>query len=163
MAITTTAFGLDVESELPLALLEGSVAQPTERSLAVSLRRGVRSTWPQAAQLLCDDRQPDGSLIYEVQSYPEIGYLIAGPSYGTHLLSADGRLLLCDPEGLPDADWQRLLIAQVLPFAAVLQARGLPRERGRRRWRCRCVRRPFAVGQDIGGARALQAGRGLPR
>jgi hypothetical protein len=121
MAITTTAFGLDVESALPLALLEGSAAQPTERTLGVSLRRGVRSTWPEAAELLCEDRQLDGRLIYEVQSHPEIGYLIAGPSYGTHLLSADGRLLLCDSEGLPDADWQRLLIAQVLPFAAVLQ------------------------------------------
>jgi hypothetical protein len=116
-----TAFGLDVESELPLSLLDGSVAKPTTRTLGVSLQRGARLWWPGSAELLCDDRQPDGSLVYEIQAHPEAGYLIAGPSYGTHLLSGDGRLLLCDPEDLPDASWQRLLIAQVLPFAALLQ------------------------------------------
>lgn len=122
MAARSTAFGLDVESELPLALLDASAARATARTLAVSLRPGVRRSWPAAAAaLLCEDRQADGSLIYEVRLDPEDGYLIAGPEYGAHMLSADGRLLVCDPEGLPDASWQRLLIAQVLPFAAVLQ------------------------------------------
>jgi hypothetical protein len=121
MATRSTAFGLDVESELPLTLLDGGAAQPTKRRLGVSLQRGVRSALPAAAELVFEDRQPDGSLIYEVRSHPRAGYLIAGPGHGAHLLSTDGRRLLCDPEGLPDVSWQRLLIAQVLPFAAVLQ------------------------------------------
>jgi hypothetical protein len=117
----STAFGLDVQSQLPLSLLDGSAAKPTERTLEVSLQPGARLSWPRGAELLCEDRQPDGSLTYEIQVHPELGYLIAGPRYGAHLLSADGRLLTCDPEGLDDAGWQRLLIAQVLPFAALLQ------------------------------------------
>jgi hypothetical protein len=121
MAVRVTAFGLDVESELPLSLLDESAAQPTGRTLGVSLRQGTRLTWPRSDELVCNDREPDGCLIYEIRTHPRSGYLIAGPRYGAHLLSSDGRLLLCDPEGLPDAGWQRLLIAQILPFAAVLQ------------------------------------------
>jgi hypothetical protein len=121
MAARSTAFGLDVESELPLALLDASAARATARTLAVSLRPGARCSWPAPDELLCEDRQADGSLIYEVRAHHHAGYLIAGPHYGAHMLSTDGRLLVCDPEGLPDASWQRLLIAQVLPFAAVLQ------------------------------------------
>jgi hypothetical protein len=121
MAVTSTAFGLDVHSELPLSLLDGSAAHRTERTLAISLQSGARRWWPESAERLSDEYQPDGSLVYEIQAHPGAGYLIAGPHYGAHLLSADGRLLVCDPEGLPDAGWQRLLIAQVLPFAALLQ------------------------------------------
>jgi hypothetical protein len=120
---TSTAFGLDVESELPLSLLAGSTARPTGRPLgvAVGTAPSTGSRWPEDARLICDERQPDGAPIYRIESHPEAGYLMAGPRYGAHRLSADGRLLWCDPEGLDDAEWQRLLIAQVLPFAALLR------------------------------------------
>lgn len=121
--IRSTAFGLDVESELPLSLLAGSTARPTGRALGVSVRGAdaAKPRWPETAKLICDERQPDGTPIYQIQAHSEAGYLMSGPAYGAHRLSADGRLLCCDPEGLRDADWQRLLIAQVLPFAAVLR------------------------------------------
>jgi len=120
---TATAFGLDIESELPLLLLTGSTAKPTGRALGVSVRGSdaAKLRWPDAARLVCDERQPDGTPIYQIEAHPDAGYLLSGPEYGAHRLSADGRSLWCDPEGLPDADWQRLLIAQVLPFAALLQ------------------------------------------
>ena len=116
-------FGLDVYSEIPLLLLGGSIAKRTERTLAISVQEADAATlqWPEFAKLICDDRQSDGTSIYQIEVDPEKGYLISGPEYGAHRLSADGRLLRCDPEGLPDEGWQRLLIAQVLPFAALLQ------------------------------------------
>jgi HPr kinase/phosphorylase len=77
--------------------------------------------WPESARLVCDERQPDGRAIYQIEADPEAGYLLRGPEYGAHLLSADARRLRCDPQGLCEARWQRLLIAQVLPFAAVLR------------------------------------------
>ncbi len=121
MAVTTTAFGLDIETEQPLALLDGAKAEQTGRPLGVSVSEGARLRWPAFSQRLCDDFQRDGSLVYKIEADPEAGYLISGPEYGTHLLSRDGGQLQCDPEGLPDASWQRLLVAQVLPFAALLQ------------------------------------------
>ncbi len=121
MAVTATAFGLDIESEMPLALLAGASARRTGRALGISVSEAAKRRWPASSQRLCDDFQPDGSLVYKIEADPEAGYLISGPEYGTHLLSRDGGLLQCDPEGLPDASWQRLLVAQVLPFAALLQ------------------------------------------
>jgi hypothetical protein len=123
MSARATAFGLDVESEISLSLLAGSTAEPTGRGLEVSLASVDTGMprWPEAARLICDERQPDGAPIFQIEADPDAGYLISGPEYGAHRLSPDGRLLRCDPEGLPDASWQRLLISQVLPFAAVLQ------------------------------------------
>jgi hypothetical protein len=123
MAMRATAFGLDVESEIPLSLLERSSARPTGQALALSVAESgaAEPHWPDSARLVCDERQPDGSPIFQIEAHPAAGYLISGPKHGAHRLSADGRLLRCDSEGLPDADWQRLLIAQVLPVAALLQ------------------------------------------
>jgi hypothetical protein len=123
MTMRATAFGLDVESQIPLSLLERATAAPTGRALALSLAEAgaAEPPWPDSATLVCDERQPDGNSIYQIQAHPAAGYLISGPKHGAHRLSADGRLLCCDSQGLPDADWQRLLIAQVLPFAALLR------------------------------------------
>lgn len=120
MPVRKTAFGLDLESELPLAFLGGASAEPTGRSLEISLREGVRRSWPEPAELVCDERGPDGGTVFQIETHLQAGYLISGPEYGAHLLSSDGGELWCDPEGLPDERWQRLLIAQILPFAALL-------------------------------------------
>ena len=80
----------------------------------------ARELWPPGGELICDERIPDGEVNYRVETHPDGGYLISGPEYGAHLLSADGRRLRCFPEGRPDGGWQRMLVAQVLPFAALL-------------------------------------------
>jgi hypothetical protein len=118
-----TAFGLDVHSDISLSFLERASAGPTGRTLDLTVRSADTTPldWPRSGELLSEDRQPDGSLIFQIQTHPEAGYLISGAGYGAHLLSADGRSLRCDPEGLPDGAWQRLLIAQVLPFAVLLR------------------------------------------
>jgi hypothetical protein len=115
-------FGLDVLSARELSLLRGATAPPTGRRLTLSILGPAAGTeWPAQSELISEERDREGTLIYEIRTHPHRGYLIAGPAYGTHVLSADGRQLSCVPGEIPDAVWQRLLIAQVLPFAAVLR------------------------------------------
>jgi hypothetical protein len=117
-----TVFGLDVHAESPLALLDGAAAQPTGRTLqlTVASEHELASRWPGSAELVCDQRERDGTASFRIEQHPTAGYLISGPAYGRHLLSPDGRHALCMPGDRPAEVWQRLLIAQVLPFAAVL-------------------------------------------
>jgi hypothetical protein len=121
--VRATAFGLDVRSEIPLPFLSGSTAKPTGRVLEISGQDDgtAKLDWPEHAELVCDERQPDGSVVFRIEAHPEAGYLISGPQYGAFLLSADGQRLQCAFAGFPDGAWQRLLIAQVLPFAALLR------------------------------------------
>ncbi|MBA3806816.1 MAG: hypothetical protein H0X28_00260 [Solirubrobacterales bacterium] len=121
LSTTATAFGLDISSEIPLWFLAGPSPTPSGRTLAISTHFDqAASHWPPGAELICDERGPDGSVNFRIETRPEAGYLIYGPAYGAHLLAADGETLRCFPEGRPDGVWQRLLIAQVLPFAALL-------------------------------------------
>lgn len=118
-----TVFGLDLHSKVSLSFLEGSTAMPTGRALEIVVAPSDArpSDWPRSAELVCEDHQPNGSPIYRIETHTDMGYLISGPDYGAHLLSVDGQMLCCFPEGHPEDAWQRLLIAQVLPFAALLQ------------------------------------------
>jgi hypothetical protein len=118
-----TAFGLDVESETPLPFFEGA----GEAASTVATGRPLRvaygeqpPSWPEDAQLISDECNPDGSVIFQIEA-ADAGYRIHGPAYGTSVLAGDGSAVQGSPgeEGLEG--WQRLLVAQVLPFAAVLQ------------------------------------------
>ena len=118
-----TVFGLDVCAEEPFPFLRAASAKPTGRRIDVSSQEGgVEGLgWPDTAELISDQRQPEGGVNFRIEADREAGYLIWGPSYGANLLSGDGRRLLFSVgSGGADA-WQRLLIAQVLPFAAVVR------------------------------------------
>ncbi len=123
MTVRATAFGLDIECETPIPLLAGSAAEATGRTLELSLTGSgkARQGWPASASLICDERAPDGSSIFQVELDPDAGYLISGPEYGAHRLSARATQLRCDPEGVAAAAWQRLLISQVLPLATLVR------------------------------------------
>lgn len=117
-----TVFGLDVRSDRPLSFLEAATALPTGRSLELSLLEAPEAlAWPATAELISDQRKPDGTVNFQIESDPKAGFRLGGPEYGVSVLSADGGSLLgAAGEGGEDA-WQRFLIAQALPFAAVLQ------------------------------------------
>jgi hypothetical protein len=121
--IRRTVFGLDIETASALAFLEGSSAPPSGRPLALDVNRdeAAGARWPATGgSLICDEVRPDGGINFRIESHPQAGWLIHGPEYGAHLLSVDGSRLSCFPEDRPDGSWQRLLVAQVLPFAALL-------------------------------------------
>jgi hypothetical protein len=117
-----TVFGLDLRTDRPLPFLETATAAPTGRGLEVSLREGAEAlSRPATAELISDQRRPGGSVNFQIEADAEAGFRIWGPEYGEFVISADGRRLLGAPgSGGLDA-WQRLLVAQALPFAAVLQ------------------------------------------
>ena len=117
-----TVFGLDVRADIPLSFLQGASARATGRRLDVSGQAGGAAAlgWPEGAEVISDQLEPDGTVSFRIEAHPEAGYLLWGPSYGAHLLSSDGRRLRCAPGDVGNEGWQRLLIAQVLPFAAVL-------------------------------------------
>jgi hypothetical protein len=114
-----TAFGLDIASDTPLPFFEGADAEPTGRPLHVTYGEQPPE-WPADAQLISDERHPDGGVIFQIEA-ADPGYRIHGPAYGSSVLAGEGTEVrgAAGEEGF--AGWQRLLVAQVLPFAAVLQ------------------------------------------
>jgi hypothetical protein len=115
-----TVFGLDVYSEKPLGYLGPARASRTGRVLDVLVDRAGRTEWPSEAKLISGQERPDGALAIRIEAHPDAGYQLSGPRYGRHLISPDARRLRCIPEQAREADWQRFLVAQVLPFAAAL-------------------------------------------
>ncbi len=153
-----TVFGLDVRANVGLPFLVGASAQPTGRTLELRVaRKSARAPiWPGGTELVCDQQEGDGSPSFRIESHPAAGYRISGPRYGVHILSADGGCALCLPDSCPPSAWQRFLVAQVLPFAALLGGlevlhasavvthRGAvalsgPRGPARRRWHSSCA------------------------
>jgi hypothetical protein len=116
-----TVFALDVRPNRRLSFLEGARAQPTGRELDLSLLEAPEEIgWP-AAELISDQRKPDGTVNFQIESEAEAGFRLWGPEYGVSVLSGDGGSLRGAVGGGGQDAWQRLLIAQALPFAAVLQ------------------------------------------
>ncbi len=118
----TTVFGLDVLSSQPLAFLEGARAAPTGRELELALLAGDEElAWSTEAELVSDQRCPDGGVNFQIEAATGAGFRIWGPRYGATVISGDGQRI----RGIPGSEglsaWQRLLVAQVLPFAAVIQ------------------------------------------
>ena len=122
MCSAATVFGLDVRTAAPISFLERAAAKPTGRELALELAAADAPppAWPEAAQVICEELASAQTLNFRIEAHPDVGYRLWGPDYGCHVLSADGRRLLCAPGGLAEHAWQRFLIAQVLPFAALL-------------------------------------------
>lgn len=71
--------------------------------------------------VLIDRRHRDGRLMMTVYRYEDLGYGIAAPRHGRHLVSLDGRSILSAVPDVPTWKWQRLFFAQVLPLVATLQ------------------------------------------
>lgn len=115
-----TVFGLDLRADRDLPFLEAAAAKPTGREIEVSIG-STEGHWPAATELISDQRLPGGEVNFQIERSPDAGYRIWGPAYGSNVLSTDGHRLRGDLGEGGMAAWQRLLVAQALPFAAVLQ------------------------------------------
>lgn len=116
---SATAFGLDLHSETPLPFLDGGEARPSGRALHIAYGEQP-PPWPGEARLISDERGLDGEVIFQIEA-GEAGYRFCGPAYGCSVLAADGSEVRGAPGEEGFEGWQRLLVAQVLPFAAALQ------------------------------------------
>jgi hypothetical protein len=120
-ATQSTVFGLDVRCEEALAFLGDGVAAPTGREVMVTLlEEGAEVGLSGAAERLADERGPDREVVFQIDRHAD-GYRLGGPRYGETTLNGTGSRARGAPgDGGPE-EWQRFLVAQVLPFAAVLQ------------------------------------------
>jgi hypothetical protein len=119
--LRATAFGLDIWPDRPLPFLWSGASRPTGRTVELITERApTELRWPREARLICDERDLDGRVVFQIEQAPS-GYRIAGPRYGEAIVAADGKAIAGAPGAGGDAAWERLLIGQVLPFAAVLQ------------------------------------------
>jgi hypothetical protein len=117
-----TAFGLDVHADAPLHFLERSSVPATGRRIDVELDVELdrRPPLSRLGELVCDERTRDGDVALQIRA-DERGYLISVPRYGAYWLAANGERARCATHEHAQERRQRLLVAQVLPFAAVLQ------------------------------------------
>jgi len=120
--MSATAFGLDLDSGTQLPFLrgagEGVAVRPTGRPLRIAYGEQP-PPWPDGARLISDERAPGGEVIFQIEA-GEAGYRFHGPAYGCSVLAADGTEVRGAPGEGGFEEWQRLLVAQVLPFAAAL-------------------------------------------
>ena len=114
-------FGLDVRADRALPFLETAQAAPTGRELETALvENGTGPDWS-GGDLIAEEGEHDGSVIFQIERGAEGDYRIWGPEYGDSVISADGGRVRGAPGAGGFDAWQRMLVAQVLPFAAVLR------------------------------------------
>src|SRR5205823_4689867 len=118
-----TAFGLDICAARLPPLLELSRAAPTGRELQLDagapsdLRRALERD-PQRREL-CVRAGPDGRDCFRIDEHAR-SYVLWGQDRGSYMIAARGDRRRLSPSG--DAHtWQRFLVGQVLPFAALLR------------------------------------------
>lgn len=118
----STVFGLDVRSNISLPMLKHSSARATGRTLELSAIDvdGVEAEWPPGARTICSRLDPEGAECFGIEASPMAGYRIWGQNRGSCLLSTHGRRLRCAIDGCAPTRWERFLVGQVLPFAALL-------------------------------------------
>jgi hypothetical protein len=116
-----TMFGLDVgvPGSLDWLVDAGTIAtgRPVDLSVATS---EAQLGWPEGAALISDERTEEGSVLFQI-ARSDRGYRFSGPRYGTAIVSPEASRIWGSPGEGGMGDWQRFLIAQVLPFAAVLR------------------------------------------
>jgi hypothetical protein len=119
------AFGLDIEVHFPLPGLptldgHGGPDNGSIVRLTLASHAEIMAAWPADARVLSHRIRPDGHVVQHIEMDANAGFLMDWPGWGKYLITADGSLIRCAPPRLPNLSWQRFLVGQVLPFAAVL-------------------------------------------
>jgi hypothetical protein len=116
-----TMFGLDLHVPGSLTWLTGAGTIATGRRIDLSVpASAAQLSWPEDDTRISDERAEDGGVLFEI-ARSESGHRFAGPRYGTAIVSPRASRICGSPGQGGMGDWQRFLIAQVLPFAAVLR------------------------------------------
>ena len=118
------AFGLTLAGTLALESVVAATQAPTRAD--TWLERAPRATvdreWRRARpRTLLERRLVDGRVGLSVQADDDVGFRVWAPRHGCYLVAPDGRRVLGAPPAGPAWRWERLVLAQVLPLAAVLR------------------------------------------
>lgn len=122
-AWTARVFGLDVHGAFPAPGLAEAAPVAGSRPVvnAAIACDGETVDWPASeGTRVLHYRFEDGSTIMAVDHHPELGYRLFALEQGTHFVSADGRSIWSAPLNGDSWRWQRYLVGQVLPLAALL-------------------------------------------
>ena len=117
------AFGLTVRGSFAAPGLDDRRDPPGGRSVDVALadEDALRRRWPETGTIVCERSTADGGLVMRIDRDAGGAHRISAPGYGVFRISADGREILAAPGHPSPWRWQRYLIGQALPLAAVLQ------------------------------------------
>jgi hypothetical protein len=118
------AFGLAVRPGFPCAGLDapGFAHAGCRVELRIDdLQEADFPKWAGEWVKFGEDRLDDGTVAVTIERHAELGYRYGGPHFGFHLVSADGRLIRLDAEGVDPWLLQRFVIGRLLPLAALLQ------------------------------------------
>jgi hypothetical protein len=113
-----TAFGLELAGDFPAPGLsngssgEGRAPRTRLTLVARSLLDGA------GASTLYEAALPPGS--FSIARLPSGAFLADHPFYGRYRVTADGALVECAPARHPAWVWQRFLVGQILPLAALV-------------------------------------------
>jgi hypothetical protein len=119
---TAPLFGIDVVSDLPLEGVEPAPLTGAAPPLRIVGAGRADVTAPFAdAETLVERRDADGAVALRIAGDDARGWLIEAQGWGAFALDGAATLVRCAPEPMPAWRWQRYLIAQVLPWAAVVR------------------------------------------
>jgi hypothetical protein len=124
----TRAFGLHVQSPFPVPgapRCNGERNGP-QTSITLASAAELDRAWRGGdCEILVDARFPNGRRAITVEHRDDLGFKISMPYYGRHQVSSDGRRIRSALPKTSPHRWQRLLFAQPLPLAALLQGRAV--------------------------------------
>lgn len=116
-----TMFGLDLRAPASLSWLAGADTIATGRRVELSVPAPeAELAWPGDSTRISDERTEDGGVLFQIER-GDRGYRFSGPRHGTAIVSPEAAHIYGAPGEGGIAAWQRFLIAQVLPFGAVLR------------------------------------------
>lgn len=119
------AFGIDLRADFDAPGLAGTGVPAYDAPVVhagVVPCRVAATIWPEeASERLVHWRLEGAGTVLTIDRHPVMGYRLSARDQGTHLISADGSRVMCAPGAAQDWVWQRYLVGQVLPLAAVLR------------------------------------------
>jgi hypothetical protein len=118
------AFGLELEANFTIPCASSTFRHrvPRRTSLEAMSPSELETHWRRRdAVTIADPRWPGGRRVITIEYHDEVGYRIWASRHGRHIVSSDGVQIRSALPRVAPWRWQRLLFAQVLPLAALLQ------------------------------------------